>query len=533
MRFATQQLYLLRHITAVGSLLLAAGCASVAPLATAPSAAEFTTATVVMAPSAANCRQWYGLLDEAIAQSGSTDAETVRISGFAQLRMDRFAASFQDTLADTHGDAASTAQRAALLDYLRGLDSEARLIEIANLDAPRRVALKLGNAAQLRPLLDTCSAEMTRVQFNDSEPFATLAKALTVPDNYADWKRALGWYPLSSIPFFKGVRAWQRDTAAQFAQAALNAQRAAALPKTTRYLPRGEITAEKGRTGDSAQRFAASPRDALGIAQMNAQDWAALLAQYAPVFDIEKRGDSPEASDRFGAMHLTADAQPGVDGNRPTAYQRIAFTRYGGKTLTQLVYAIWFPERPAQHFIDLLSGQLDGVIIRITLDERGVPLLVDSIHACGCYHLFFSTPHLRARAAPQADMEWAFVPAPLPALRAGQRLQVRLAPATHYLLDIRLFDGAAGGGDVRYALHDDSELRSLPLPGGGYKSIFGADGIIAGSERGERFFFWPMGIASPGAMRQWGNHATAFVGRRHFDDADLIEQRFEIKAEQP
>ena len=30
--------------------------------------------------------------------------------------------------------------------------------------------------------------------------------------------------------------------------------------------------------------------------------------------------------------------------------------------------------------------------------------------------------------------------------------------------------------------------------------------------------------------RQWGRHATAFVGRRHFDDADLMEKRFEFDA---
>jgi hypothetical protein len=35
-----------------------------------------------------------------------------------------------------------------------------------------------------------------------------------------------------------------------------------------------------------------------------------------------------------------------------------------------------------------------------------------------------------------------------------------------------------------------------------------------------------MGIARAGAMRQWGRHATAFVGQRHFDDARLIEERF-------
>ena len=31
-------------------------------------------------------------------------------------------------------------------------------------------------------------------------------------------------------------------------------------------------------------------------------------------------------------------------------------------------------------------------------------------------------------------------------------------------------------------------------------------------------------------MRQWGHHATAFVGRRHFDEPYLIERYFAIRA---
>jgi len=27
-------------------------------------------------------------------------------------------------------------------------------------------------------------------------------------------------------------------------------------------------------------------------------------------------------------------------------------------------------------------------------------------------------------------------------------------------------------------------------------------------------------------MRQWGHHATEFIGRRHFDDAYLMERYF-------
>jgi hypothetical protein len=60
----------------------------------------------------------------------------------------------------------------------------------------------------------------------------------------------------------------------------------------------------------------------------------------------------------------------------------------------------------------------------------------------------------------------------------------------------------------------------------GRRSLFGPGGIVPGTERRERWLLWPTGIASPGAMRQWGNHATTFFGCRHFDDPYLLEQLF-------
>lgn len=100
-----------------------------------------------------------------------------------------------------------------------------------------------------------------------------------------------------------------------------------------------------------------------------------------------------------------------------------------------------------------------------------------------------------------------------------------IASATHYIERVRLERAASL---VRYAFRPYDELRSLSRAGGVHASLFGPDGIVPGTQRGERFFFWPMGIASAGAMRQWGRHATAFVGRRHFDDAQLLERRFEL-----
>ncbi len=60
-----------------------------------------------------------------------------------------------------------------------------------------------------------------------------------------------------------------------------------------------------------------------------------------------------------------------------------------------------------------------------------------------------------------------------------------------------------------------------------WRSIYGADGLIDQSKRLERFLLWPSGIKSPGTMRGWGHHATAFVGKRHFDDPFLLEEAFE------
>jgi hypothetical protein len=114
----------------------------------------------------------------------------------------------------------------------------------------------------------------------------------------------------------------------------------------------------------------------------------------------------------------------------------------------------------------------------------------------------------------------------MPRVASGERPLVRVASATHYVERVGLVRGS--DSLARYELRPYAALRSLQRFGPGRESAFGEDGLVAGSERVERYLFWPMGIASAGAMRQWGRHATAFVGRRHFDDADLIEKRFDL-----
>jgi hypothetical protein len=153
------------------------------------------------------------------------------------------------------------------------------------------------------------------------------------------------------------------------------------------------------------------------------------------------------------------------------------------------------------------------------------------MHNCGCYHLFYPSPRLAPRERGGEWEEAAFAPQPLPPLAAGERYALRVASGTHYVQ--RVLAVPASGEGVRYALDDYDRLRAIPLAGGGHRGLFRPDGIVPGSERGERVLFWPMGVPEPGAMRARGRHATAFVGRRHFDDPDLIERAFAPAGREP
>jgi hypothetical protein len=268
--------------------------------------------------------------------------------------------------------------------------------------------------------------------------------------------------------------------------------------------------------------------DTLGVPSLAPYELERLALTYAPSFEVAIAADH----DRFGELRWRrAGALPEVNAAQAVVYAHAAYTLYGERVLLQLVYSLWFSERPAQGKLDLLAGLLDGIVWRVTLAPDGEPLIYDSIHACGCYHEFFPTARAQVRPAPDALEEWAFVPQTLPRVADDERPVVRIASQTHYIEGVSLVRGA-GDSLVRYVLQGYDDLRSLRRLEGGARSAFGPDGIIAGTERTERLLFWPMGIPSAGAMRQWGRHATAFVGRRHFDDADLFERRFVFDLEE-
>ena len=513
---ATPWSALCRRLAALLLLLVVTGCALVPPLS--------DQATPTEPQTHAQCRAWYAALDTSTLRHGVRDAGSTPIAGFPYLRVDRFTASLRDRLSDTAVAGGAAAVRAALMGRLLELDQHARQFEIANL--PQQARHDVGATTDPQQLLQrTRMCGQMLVAADLAAPASTdgMLRTLSVPDDYVTAYRVLGLYGLTRIPFLAGVRQWEAQTLERFGGIDASGPTRARLQLAPAHRPQPHrVTRENLR-----QMVQPAATDPLAIPAPSREQLDTLFAHFAPEFDIGVQSDD----DRPGMLFWPAAASdpargepPQVDSRQPVVYRHIAYTRFGQQNLLQLVYTLWFPARAVStQPIDLLAGRLDGLVWRVTLSSDGEPLVYDSIHPCGCYHMFFPGPRVRALAPPDPHGEWAFSPRRVPALEPSQHLVLRIAPVTHYLEGL---DVATASRGAPYAWREYDSLRTLAAGAGRQRSIFDSAGFIAGTDRSEAWLFWPMGIQRAGAMRQWGRHATAFVGRRHFDDARLMEQRF-------
>ncbi len=489
------------RLISVLSLLAFAGCATVEQ----PQRGNLDS----QAAEIRDCARWFGALDTAVARAGVGDIQARRIDGFPYLRTDRFTAAIGES-----ADVDSGLWDAWIARMLE-LDSVGRQVEIANLPAAGIAQLGVADRSAAVSRSQDCAQTLASADMSDSGKVADLLEQrAVVADDYSSLKRTLGLYALLKVPFAGGIEDWHEEAVQTF-----QGSRAGVRPENPviRYVPPAAPVYTRAQVAELLNRTA----NPFGVPELSADERDRLFATYAPVLEVETTGDF----DRIGKLLWSAGPAPNVDVSQPTMYRKLAYTRVEGRTLVQLVYVAWMPERPKDDRYDILGGLLDGIIWRVTLAADGEPIVFDTIHPCGCFHMFFPTPRVEPLPAPDKYVEWAFSPAALPAIAETARVTVSAQTRTHYLSNVWPNPPSDG---TQYAFADYDDLRTLSLPGGGSRSAFGPDGLVPGTERGERYLFWPMGIASAGAMRQWGTHATAFLGRRHFDDADLIEKRFRV-----
>lgn len=485
-----------------GTHLLLAGCATPAdPYAVAPAAAQ-----LMQDDKVGECLRLLKAMDARIDAASRRDAQEVRVPGYPYLRADRFTEKWLPANGDPKAIAGGK------LDRMAALDAEARRFESANLSV----------AASEADALARCRSELIAA----TRPMAAHAAAsATVPDAYVDAQRLVGLYPVTLFPFALGVASWQQATrelfATPFPELQVRGERIRYVPATA--TPEGTVAGLMSSPNSIALRMpVVTPERA----------WQ-LLVQHAPVLIV----DTVDGNDRIGALTWRASVQGAtlaVNTYDPVAYVRVAWTQFNGAAAMQLVYTFWFPARPAAHTLDLVAGHLDAVVWRVTLDAAGRPLVYDSIHACGCFQMFFPTERVRERPAPREGEgpfdESLFVPQVLYSPAPDERVMIFLGAQDHNIERVGI-DTPTPAPGIPYRLLDENTLRALPVPaiaGGGTRSIYGPDGLVPGTERPERYLFWPMGVPSAGQMRQWGHHATAFVGRRHFDDPHLFDRYFSL-----
>jgi len=451
-----------------------------------------------------SCRALFTLVDATVEEAGVGDAQFSRIDGYPYLRIDRFLAD-ASIKPDPDGEGFDVWVAA-----LRARDADARRVELRNLPAPARDVL--GNGAAER--LEACAPVLEHEDTDSPEDRQRLLAAAQVPGDYSVSLRVVGLYPFTSLPFNAGVEDLHESMLAEFARPLES------LPVAGRLQRYGRPAAGALSAASIRELLQDAGRDAHGVPALSATEIAGLFETFAPTYEIDVATDD----DRIGTPYWSDDGLPSVDVQRPVVFHRVSFARLDGDTLLQLNYSVWFPSRPPEGDFDLLSGRLDGITFRVTLARDGRPLLYDTMHNCGCYHLFLPTTRLALKPPSGAHEEAPLVPQRIEPRIGGPTL--RIAHGTHYLQ--RVYFDDSPGADRIYEFLDDDALRSLALADGERRSLFDSDGLVVGSERGERWLFWPMGIAEPGAMRQWGRHATAFVGTRHFDDPDLIERYFVV-----
>lgn len=436
-------------------------------------------------------RQWR----QKVVGGNHFDAQAWSPPGFPYLRVSRFLASFE-----LSGLSATQRQ-----EWLQRAHQEA-------VRAWSHEADSLGGVAPGRlDALHECGQEAIARLQDDGNGWHRLDAAKSVPDSYRSLARIVGLYPLVAP-----VVRWRAGKVMGDLIDDYQRPYQPAHPWTVYSPPEPELLEDPA--GMLARAW---HRSSLGIPQFSEAEARALFSRYAPTWVLETRdeNDVPGHPGRRADGRLLFEPAPVV-------YTHLSHAWFEGRVLPQLNYLVWFAARPPAAAVDIYAGTLDGFLWRVTLGEGGVPVIYDFVHPCGCYHQWLLVEGGLLPADDVATGEPMFageeplwIAGTVPQRATGMALY--LSAGEHQLVASRA--GPAQVADYIYRFRPYDDLRGRTIGG---RRLFASDGLVPGSERAERFLLWPTGVVSAGAMRQWGQHAVAFTGRRHFDDPGLLQHYF-------
>jgi len=196
-----------------------------------------------------------------------------------------------------------------------------------------------------------------------------------------------------------------------------------------------------------------------------------LLQRYAPRFEVQ---DYQFEYNRIGAARARSttdnDYDVYIDTSRPTIYTlKQKFATAKGE-YTNLIYRVHFPAVTWPH---LTWGDNVGLLVYVTLDAAEEPVLVTTLHTCGCYLAMIPTNKLPRESWPSTwlpdgqNIYGELLPGRLnlPAQAPYGQLVISVRGNTHRVMNVEFRQGEDGteAVDPPTALASMNDLEALPL----------------------------------------------------------------------
>ena len=492
-----------RFILLLTFLLFLSGCA---PFLSRPTSFSFETPE--------GCKEFLNRLDEIVKEAGVRDASSVSVPGFPYLRANRFLASLKKNVK-------SDKEKRDWVRWMQELDLESRKKEISNLPDQAILSVKIKDVEKidwenLCAQVKSCSSKL--LNYDQAGPgfYEMLFSLVHVPDEYSFFRRTMGLYPLISIPVAAVTERSRNKIKSRFETPLdvlpVDGYLKAFIPTEKIFLSESDVREIIGR----------SKMNPLRVPQLDKNQEEKLVWSFAPIL-IQ---DVAASYDQIGEV-MWRKGRVEINPEKPTVYYYLSHAFLKGEPALQINYVLWYSERAGERPPGIEKGHLDGLTIRMSLDDRGKVFMADVINNCGCYHFFAPQKERVGQVLTRPLMFDAFVPQWLPTVTGGEHLGIRINSGWHQVQ--RLISAGEFPNSSPYTLIPYAVLEALPREDCRTESIFNSKGIAKGSDRIERFILFSMGIRAIGSMRQRGCHAIELIGKEHFDNPSLFDQNFVFK----
>ncbi len=171
----------------------------------------------------------------------------------------------------------------------------------------------------------------------------------------------------------------------------------------------------------------------MSLQHVSAMQEGSLLAKHAPIFILE---GTKKSYNRIGTPSVrdmgNGEAEVFIDPRQPTIYSmEQKFSTKDGE-YTNLIYRIHFEKIPYRH---LTAGKNVGLIILITLNQQDKPLLLTTVHTCGCYLAIIPTSNLSDQSYPE---NWSLLSQDVYGERLPGVIEIKQPDETQYKFAFRI-----------------------------------------------------------------------------------------------